>query len=277
MALKYSPRKIRELVYLSDDSTKVMNYFAAPETKAYLKLIHDWYIKGYIRNDAAIVADDSSDKKAEKIAMIPICLNPDTLANQAAMFNVKAKDMLGLEFSKTFTSSGSILSTMTAISKTSKDPDRCYMLYNLLYDQKDTKLFNLLNYGIEGKHYTKKDDVVTQIPNSGYWVACGWENGSMFNSYRQSEDQPKWYPTGPDINKGALYSRVLGFSFNPEAIKAELAQCAAVVDEYYNELFTGSVDPDTVLPIFLDKLNKAGAEKVIFEMQKQIDEWKKDK
>jgi len=33
-------------VYISDDTTKVMNYFAAPETKAYLKLMHEWYLKG---------------------------------------------------------------------------------------------------------------------------------------------------------------------------------------------------------------------------------------
>jgi putative aldouronate transport system substrate-binding protein len=264
-------------LYINDDSAKVMNYFAAPETKAYLKLVRDWYTKGYIRKDASTVKDDLGDRKAGKIAMIPICLNPDTTANGAAMFGVKPSDMAGQTFMKTFMSTGSIIATMTAISKTSKDPDRCYMLYNLLYDKNDTKLFNMLNYGIEGKHYTKKDDVVTQIPNSGYWISCGWENGNMFNSYRQGENQPEWYPAGPDMNNSAAASKVLGFSFDPEPVKVELALCAFVVNEYYNGLFTGSVDTEKILPIFLDKLDKAGAEKIIDEMQKQIDEWRKSK
>ena len=189
----------------------------------------------------------------------------------------KPQDMFGKTISKTFMSTGSIIATMTAISKTSKDPDRSYMLYNLLYDSKDTKLFNMLNYGIEGKHYAKKGDVVTQIPNSGYWISCGWENGCMFNAYRQSDTQPKWYPAGPNMNNTASVSSALGFSFNPEPVKTELAQSASVVSEYYNALFTGSVDPDKNLPIFLDKLKKAGSDKIIAETQKQIDAWKTTK
>ena len=77
-------------LYINDASTKVMNYFAAPETKAYLKLVRDWYTKGYIRSDAATVKDDTADKKAGKIAMIPTVLNPDTIANQAGLFGAKA-------------------------------------------------------------------------------------------------------------------------------------------------------------------------------------------
>ncbi len=264
-------------LYIKDDSAKVMNYFAAPETKAYLELVREWYTKGYIRKDAAIVKDYLTDLKAGKIALMANVLNPDTMANQAALWGVKSSEMAGRTFMKTFMGTGGITASMTAISRTSKDPDRCYMLYNLLYDRNDTKLFNMLNYGIEGRHYTRKDDVVTQVPNSGYWVSCGWENGNMFNSYRQSEDQPPWYPTGPQMNETAGTSTVFGFNFNLEPVKVELAQCSFVVGEYYNGLFTGSVDPDRYLPEFLDKLNRVGAERVIEEMQKQIDEWKKNK
>ncbi|HEY5584663.1 MAG TPA: ABC transporter substrate-binding protein [Ruminiclostridium sp.] len=171
----------------------------------------------------------------------------------------------------------SIIATMTAISKTSKDPNRCIMLYNLLYDDKDTKLFNMMNYGIEGKHYTLKDDVATFVANSGYMLASGWENGNMFNSYRQSDVQPKWYPVGPDMNNSATVSKLLGFNLNPEPIKNELAQIASVVDEYYGGLFTGVADPDVALPKFLEKLKGAGADTIVAETQTQIDAWKKTK
>lgn len=261
-------------IYIDDDSIKVMNYFEAPETKSYLKLVHDWYTKGFIRRDAVTVKDHRADLKSGKIALMTTVINPDTMANQAELWGVKVSDMVGQSFMNTYMGNGGILSSLTAISKTSKDPDKSYRLYNLLYDKQDTKLFNMLNYGIENRHYTRRGDVVKQIPNSGYWISCGWENGSMFNSYRQSEEQPNWYPIGPDMNNNAKTSKLLGFCFNPEPVTIELMQCAAVVNEYYNALFTGSVDPDKNLPLFLNKLKKAGADRLIEEMQSQIDEWR---
>lgn len=261
-------------VYISDDSTKVMNYFEAPETKEYLKLMHEWYQKGIIKKEAPMLKDVTPDQKAGKTVSIPTVVNPDTAANVSSKLGLKAEEMASLTLSKTFMNTASIIATMTGISKTSKNPERCIMLYNLLYDEKDTKLFNMMNYGIEGKHYTLAGDVATFTQNSGYMLASGWENGNMFNSYRQSEAQPEWYPVGPDMNKNATVSKLLGFNLDPEPIKNELAQVASVVDEFYGGLFTGAVDPETTLPKFLEKLKGAGSEKIIAEVQKQIDGWK---
>ncbi len=264
-------------VYISDESTKVMNYFEAPETKAYLKLMREWYQKGIIKKEAPMLKDVTPDQKAGKTVSIPTVVNPDTAANVSSKLGLKAEEMASLTLSKTFMNTASIIATMTGISKTSKDPNRCVMLYNLLYDEADTKLFNMMNYGIEGKHYTLNGDVATFTPNSGYMLASGWENGNMFNSYRQSDAQPKWYPVGPDMNKNATVSKLLGFNLDPEPIKNELAQVASVVDEFYGGLFTGAVDPEATLPKFTDKLKGAGSEKIVAEVQKQIDDWKKTK
>lgn len=261
-------------IYIDDDSTKVINIYDTPETRQLLALLRSWYQKGIIRSDAPTYKDFSADRLAQKNATLLNVINPDTAANMASQFNMAPEEMVTVTFSKPYMSTSAIIATMTAISKTSKDPERCIMLYNLLYDEEDTKLFNMISYGIEGKHYTLDGDVATQIPNSGYWIVSGWEYGNMFNSYRQSEAQPAWYPTGPDINNSAVVSKLLGFSFDPEPVKSELAQCQSVMDEFKGGLFTGAVDPDEVLPQFLDKLEKAGSQKIIDEAQRQIDEWK---
>ena len=274
MGIELLSRQNPAAVYISDDSTKVMNYFEASETKAYLKLMREWYQKGIIKKEAPMLKDVTPDQKAGKTVSIPTVVNPDTAANVSTKLGLKAEEVVPLTLSKTFMNTASIIATMTGISKTSKDPARCIMLYNLLYDDQDTKLFNMMNYGIEGKHYTLKDDVATFMPNSGYMLASGWENGNMFNSYRQSESQPKWYPVGPDMNKNATVSKLLGFNLDPEPIKTELAQVASVVDEFYGGLFTGAQDPDTTLPKFIDKLKGAGSDKIIAETQRQIDAWK---
>jgi len=54
-------------------------------------------------------------------------------------------------------------------------------------------------------------------------------------------------------------------------MKTEMAACKAVMDEYDISLDTGSVDPDTVLSKYADKLKKAGLDKIIAEKQKQLD------
>ena len=46
------------------------------------------------------------------------------------------------------------------------------------------------------------------------------------------------------------------------------------LDEFGKSLYTGSVDPEEYLPKLQEKLEATGIDKVIDEMQRQIDEWK---
>ncbi|WP_425463945.1 DUF3502 domain-containing protein [Paenibacillus taihuensis] len=60
-------------------------------------------------------------------------------------------------------------------------------------------------------------------------------------------------------------------------MKSELAQTASVVDEFYSGLITGMVDPADYLPKINDKLKQAGIDKLLAEMQREIDAWKASK
>ncbi|MBP3962003.1 DUF3502 domain-containing protein [Paenibacillus lignilyticus] len=278
LGIEYFSQKNPGVVYINDDSTKVVNLYETPEFTNFLKLMHEWFDKGIIRKDASTLKDTNSDELAGKyVTSTFTVINPDTAANQAAKFGGgDAANVAAVEFSKPYMSTGSIIATMTAISRTSKDPARAMMFYNLLYS--DPQLFNLMSFGIEGKHYTKvEDDLIQKIDNTGYWMDSGWEYGNMFNSYRTSPTQPKWFPAGPDKNAAAIPSKLLGFSFDPSNVKSELAQTASVVDEFYAGLITGIADPDTTLTKMNEKLKKAGLDKILAEMQTQIDAWKASK
>jgi putative aldouronate transport system substrate-binding protein len=65
----------------------------------------------------------------------------------------------------------------------------------------------------------------------------------------------------------------LGFNFNPDPVKTELANIAAVFKEYQEPLANGMVDPATALPEYLQRLDEAGLQAVIAEAQKQLTEW----
>ncbi|GGI44013.1 ABC transporter substrate-binding protein [Paenibacillus marchantiophytorum] len=262
------------VMLINDNDTKIVNLFETKEYTAFLKLMHEWYQKGIIRRDAPTITDLAADEKAGKYITRIGVMNPDVAANQAERYgNGKPENVLTAQFSPAYMSTGSILGTLTAIPRTSKNPERAMMFYDLMYS--DAKLFNLMNYGIENKHYKKVgDDLIETIPNSGYNVASGWEYGNMFNSYRTSPLQPKWFPVGPDMNNTAISSKLLGFSFDASKVKSELAQCAAVITEFNAGLITGALDPDTTLPKLNEKLKKAGMDKLLAEMQTQIDAWK---
>ena len=59
-----------------------------------------------------------------------------------------------------------------------------------------------------------------------------------------------------------------------EPVSAQAAAFRNVLDEFGKALYTGSVDPDKYLPELNKKLEAAGIQDVIDEMQRQVDAWK---
>lgn len=264
--------------YLNDKSFKVTNIFETKEMLGFVKTIRTWYQKGIIQKDAATLKDNLAAKAAGKVASMFSVNNPDMLVNQSRSMGLKPEDLQVVALSDPFMYTGSIINTMTAISRTSKEPERCLMVLNAMFDTKDTRLINLLSYGIEGTHYKKVgSDLIEPIANSGYIVDCGWEYGCIFNNFRTNPGQPAWRPAGPDINNKALVSGLMGFSYDPTPVKTEMASVNSVLKQYLPGLLTGLYDIEKTLPEFQAKLKKAGNDKIIAEMQKQVDAWKAGK
>ena len=261
-------RNIPGTIKLTDKSLKVSNQFESEEFKSYINLMKDWYQKGYIRKDAATLADAQADRKAGKIASLNVgnagVDNPDDPA--------KIGDIPAYQVATTspYLLTSSIIATMTGVSKTSKNPERAVMFLDLLF--KDKQLYNILAHGIEGKHYKLTNGKKEVIKDSGYDPQFDWEIGNSNNSLIVK--QP-YADAVNKINQSAAGSPLLGFTFNPDPVKTEMAQVATVTAQYIPLLTTGAADPGKVLPEFIDKLKKAGSEKIIAEEQKQIDEWKK--
>lgn len=69
----------------------------------------------------------------------------------------------------------------------------------------------------------------------------------------------------------------MGFSFDSSVVDSELSAISAVTGEYLPQLSVGAVDPKTAVPEMMKKLEAAGMDAVLEEMQKQVDEWKAEK
>ncbi|WP_240420601.1 ABC transporter substrate-binding protein [Paenibacillus periandrae] len=252
---------------------KIINMYETPEYKNYLELMRSWFQKGYINQDAATLKNANDYSKIGKEAVgFHNVLKPG--GEQEKKAQTGGVDYVYIPFTDVYSGTNTIITTMQAISRTSKNPERAMMFLNLV--NTDKELFNLLSFGIEGKHYTKNADGTIKLNKDAGYMAADWVFGNVFNGLPLEGRDPKIAEMTKKENESAKPSPIMGFKFKADPVSAEIANINAVVDEYTPGLSTGTVDTGK-LGEFLEKLKKAGSDKVIIEAQKQLDEWKKSK
>jgi len=258
-----------------DNNLKVVNMYETPEYAELVKRARRWYEAGYIAKDASTTREDSSTlMKAGTAFAAASNLKPgiESQVSNAAGRPVKAAAIFPPVYS-----TGTISSFMFSIPISSQYPEKAMEFLNLMYT--DPEIVNLLDYGIEGKHYVKKSDNVVGFPdgvdgtNSGYNLQQGWMFGNQLISYVWEDNAPDIWEQTRAFNESAKRSKALGFIYNSEPVKTEVAAVLNVVSQFKMGLETGSVDPEKVLPQFIEQMKAAGIDKIIAEKQKQLDAW----
>lgn len=266
--------KIPGALYGNNDPSniKVLNQFETPEFKEMLALLRKFYKAGYIRKDAAQQKDDTSNAEG-KVFCQPLALKP---GKDLETSNSKVT-WTQVELTTPTMSTADLTNSMIGISATSDNPERAMMLIELMYT--DKVFNNLVNFGIEGTHYTKIDEnTIEPVANSGYeaYIGFQWQLGNQFLNYLRKTEDPKKWEKFEEFNKNALPLRSLGFVFDPANVKTELANITNVSDQYLSMLCTGAVDPDVTLPKYTAQLKKAGLDKFLADIQTQYDEFLKN-
>ncbi|MBD2866944.1 ABC transporter substrate-binding protein [Paenibacillus arenilitoris] len=259
-----------------DNDLKVVNYFETPEYMDLLRIARRWYENGYVAKDIATSTETQYNlvKSGKAFAWLSH-MKPGYQAQESKIVGM---EMVSKELLPPTTATGNITSIMWSIARNSKDPQRAMMLLNLMYT--DPELINLFDWGIEGKHYAKTDDPnVIDYPqgvdpaNSGYNLNMGWMFGNQFLSYTWKGDSPTLWEELAEFNRVSKKSKALGFTYDSEPVKTEVAAVRNVFDQYYKALETGTVDPEVEHPKFIKAMKAAGIDKIIAEKQKQLDAW----
>lgn len=237
-----------------------------------LKVTHDYFKKGYINKDAATSQTSSLDAyKTGNVFSTVEPLKPGKAEEIASATGLEGK-LAQITLTGKTVATSETTGAMLAISSTSENPERAMMLINLLHTDKD--VVNLLNFGIEGTHYTLDGNVMTPMEKSAqYAPGVAWELGNQFLNYVWNTEAPDKWEQFKQFNVGAKPSPALGFTFDSEPVKAEVGALANVIKEYQKVLETGSVDPDQMLPKFIAAQKSAGLDKVIAEKKKQLNEF----
>ncbi len=99
--------------------------------------------------------------------------------------------------------------------------------------------------------------------------------GDLFNTYVLDTEPVEKWEAFKTFNEEAVEAPVFGFDFDATPVLTEVAGLRNVLDEFGPSLYTGSVNPDEYLPKLNEKLKATGIDKIIAEIQKQIDAWEK--
>ncbi|MCC3375935.1 ABC transporter substrate-binding protein [Cohnella sp. REN36] len=278
--------KLPGWVKYGDKDIKVINQYEAPEYKAWLKTVRDWYQNGYVRKDAATLKDTLPDRKAEKEAALYAQPFPDTvdmpeLVGQGKMPHTDPEHHIysvSKRFTEPFISSNTPSMAMLSVGANSKNAERAVQLIELL--NTNDELYHLLAFGQPNVDYKpigdKQYELIPDKYNFNYseWTVGQSYGRMLWDKSTNLETNDKMLNTIYAADKTAMVSPVMGFVFDTEPVKTQIANVNAVISELLKPLDVGAVDPDKYYDQLLNKLKKAGADDIIAEKQKQIDAWK---
>ncbi len=249
-----------------DNKGKVVNMYDLQDMKEYITTMRDYFTKGYINPDAA--TKEGTMTKGEVFA---VSFGDGQPYAEVTWSNDSGFDISATQMTTPIVTTSSTRGSMMAVNKNSKSPDKAVEFLQAL--NTDSKLHNLVNYGIEGVHYDLTDKGQLKRTDAGQnnYLVPTFALGNLFNTYTvEGEPLDKWDEFKKQ-NSEALRSPLLGLDINTDSIKTELANISNLRKQYEPLLQTGSTDTESTLAEFNKKLDEAGFQKVTEEVQKQVD------
>lgn len=254
-------------------STEIINIYETEEWKLGVQKIREWYKKGYIRNDIASKGNTLSNSEER----LQVAFNNGTWKPGQDVYEVRqyGEAFAYAKLLDPYVGRTSALATMVAVGADSKHPKEAVELIKLMNTNKE--LYNLICWGIEGKHYTKNEDgTVSEIPDSGYNGVGqnAWKFGNQFNGFVEKGQPADVWEQTEKMNNEADKSPLLGFVPDTSNIETEIANISNITAEYKAKTEFGTEDFDVWYDKFISDLKKAGVDNIVSELQSQYDAWR---
>ena len=255
----------------------VVNLFETPEFREAANLTKKWVDAGYMSSNPPTDDEARANFRAGLYAMGYHVEKPGN--------DVEAQTAFGFEFeSKNLTDplildTAGVIATLNGICATSQHPIESMRVLELL--NTDVEVYNLLSRGIEGVHWVWEDEanLVIGYPEgvtaetSNYDPNTDWMFGNQFNAYYRDPKQVGAWERTKEMNDTATPSVALGFVVDREPIATEIAQISALLEELGDPIANGFVAYDEAAPAMIERLNAAGAQTIIDEVQRQLNAW----
>ena len=245
----------------------VVNQYETAEFENYVSLRRQWVEEGLSTNQY-LPDSKAADKK---IKQEPFTIHQYSPMGESTKTNTFGYQYKAKQISNSLMSPLGVTAAMTGISATSKHPIEALKMIEIM--NTDSEVMNLIAYGIEGKNYERiSSNQIKLIENSNYSGPSLFNLGSMANAYLMDNQIPGLIEETKKFNDGAIASPLMGFNADLTNIIIEVENCRTVINEYLMMFDQGLAD-EAKLQEFRDRLKLAGSDKIIQELQSQIDKW----
>ena len=265
--------------------TTVVNLFETEEYMNYCKLMRSWYLNGYLNPDCLTIVDDvtSQMKSGNYLGnfgdMVP--------GSATGMANTLGEELVIIPILPGYASTAAASQALWTIPTTCENPEKVMQFLNILYQDRElaNDVDSILACGVQGISYQVVEQlegsraVITGADCPGTWGM--WVPGSLYGNSHTTPisapnpatlyDQIAAY--NQEIIDGGRITDAFGYVFDSYPVSAELAVIANVIAQYRSLVGFGVVDPEEVIPEFIQALKDAGIDTVIAENQRQLDIW----
>ncbi|MDD3335678.1 MAG: ABC transporter substrate-binding protein [Eubacteriales bacterium] len=253
----------------------VVNEFEQQDWIDLVTTAHEWWESGYTSKNMPTSTDSGVTLMANgNLFCFYSNSRPNTAAEKEAQCGYPVEVYYVTEPLMTTTAVGSYA---FAISGTSQQPEAAVKFLDWAFGSGE---FNdLLNFGIEGKHWVEAEDGTATFPagvdasTTGYYLNWGWALPNQFAGHLWTGNDLDLYEQYVAFQGNGHVSKALGFAFDSSNVTDEIIACSAVRDEYIVAITTGSVDPTTAVAEFNNALYAAGLQTIMDEKQAQLDAW----
>ncbi len=261
------------MIVYTDQEGKVMLLYDQPAYVEQCKTVARWREKGLIYPDVAIQEGTPDDLMKQGVLFSNIV--PSELGVEAAKQSATGYEVLAVDCAANMMTTSYLYKLGCAVPVTSEEPEAAMKFANLLYTNKE--LMNLIVWGEEGEDYVVTDG------EAGYPEGKSAEDASVYHFAdfvvgNQFLVTP-WQGSGADLREvaqrvqnSAPISHYLGFAINSAGMDNMISSVSYVKTEYATSLECGAYTQD-LFDEFMGKLDSAGVDEYLRQIQTQLDAW----
>ena len=258
-----------------EDTGRVQYKWHRDETWERARRMRDWYLRGFFQPEVDDVGGETNSNRYFQSGNWFAYSHVGHPGKAGELSAAHGYTIVGTgPLSQPVVTTDILLGSMMAISQTSRKPVESIKLLELM--NTDQRFNNLLNYGVEGRHFrfvNEQQGIIEAIPNSGYAPNMQWALQNQFLTYLYPTEDPRKWENYLAFNDSAKLSPVVGFTADQGPIRTQLASISNVKELYDQVLQRGLEDPGALRADYLAALRDAGVEQVEAELTRQVREF----
>ncbi|MCL1987124.1 MAG: ABC transporter substrate-binding protein [Firmicutes bacterium] len=250
---------------------EVITTLENPDYIRLLETFYDFFNRGFINPSVSIPGEADAANSAAidsgnyLISSMAYAYGHEEFAQQQRGIDSRFPPM-----SAPIISTISVQGSGYAISIYSQQQEQAMRFLNAFYT--DSELATILTYGVEGLHFERNADGTITLDQDMRSQFAPWRNGTgnIFILPPLDVEGPDFYERFRAYNEAGTPTAFLGFVFDETPVTNEMAALRNVVAEFSPSVTTGSVDPATQVPAYLERLNANGLQRVHDELNRQL-------